>query len=97
NDGFVWRSDGLPSGAPLPAHSASVESSALVRRRFSRPTRGAESSPGIQGGISPAFVIRTIPAACAFAWAAVVREKGAIPPSRWHEAHFESRIGATSR
>ena len=26
---------------------------------------GAESGPGIHGGISPAFVIRTIPAACA--------------------------------
>src|SRR4051812_4538199 len=57
----------------------------------------AESSPGIHGGISPAFVIRTIPAACALASAAVVSENGAIPPSRWHDAHFASRIGATSR
>ena len=58
---------------------------------------GAESSPGIQGGISPAFVSWTMPAACALASAAVVKENGAIPPSRWQEAHFASRIGATSR
>jgi hypothetical protein len=58
---------------------------------------GAESGPGIHGGIRPAFVIRTIPAACALASVAEVSGKGAMPPRRWHEAHFESRIGATSR
>jgi hypothetical protein len=57
----------------------------------------AESLPGIHGGINPAFVMRTIPDACAFASAAVVSANGAIPPSRWHDAHFVSRIGATSR
>jgi len=58
---------------------------------------GAESLPGIHGGIRPAFVSRTIPAACDCASPAVVSENGAMPPSRWHDAHFESRIGATSR
>jgi hypothetical protein len=57
---------------------------------------GAESSLGIHGGISPAFVIRTIPAACALASAAVVSAKGAMPPRWWQLAHFASRIGATS-
>jgi hypothetical protein len=36
----------------------------------------------LHGGISPALVIRTIPAACARASAAVVSGNGAIPPSR---------------
>ena len=58
---------------------------------------GAESAPGIHGGIKPAFVSRTIPDAWARASAAVVSENGAMPPSRWQVAHFASRIGATSR
>jgi len=57
----------------------------------------AESSPGIHGGIRPALVIRTIPSACAFASVDVVSAKGAMPPRRWHDAHFASRMGATSR
>src|SRR6478609_7105932 len=97
NDGFECRSLALPAGAPFAAHLASVASSAAVRRRLSRPMIVAESGPGIHGGIKPAFVMRTIPAACALASAAVVSENGAIPPRRWHEAHFASRIGATSR
>ena len=96
SDGFEWRSAALPDGAPFAAHWASVASSSLVRRRLSRPMIDAESAPGIHGGIRPAFVIRTIPAACALASAAVVSGNGAIPPRRWHEAHFASRIGATS-
>ena len=95
--GVERRSAGLPAGAPPAAHRASVESSVEVSRRRSRPMIGAESSPGIHGGIRPAFVRRTMPAACALASAAVVSENGAMPPSRWHEAHLASRIGATSR
>src|SRR6478752_214645 len=95
--GCECRSLARPSGAPAAAHAASVVSSAGVRRRTPRPTSGAESRPGIHGGISPAFVIRTMPAACALASAAVVNENGAIPPIRWQEAHLASRIGATSR
>ena len=61
------------------------------------PTIAAESGPGIHGGMRPAPVIRTMPAACVRAVAAVVSAKGAIPPSRWQLVHLASRIGATSR
>src|SRR4051794_7656231 len=95
--GCEWRSAGLPAGAPAADQAARVDSSDFVRRRASRPTRSALSGPGIHGGMAPAFVMRTIPAACSLAAEAVVSENGAIPPRRWHEAHFASRIGATSR
>jgi hypothetical protein len=58
---------------------------------------GAESGPGIHGGIAPDRVICTIPCACALASGAVVSENGAIPPTLWQDAHFASRMGATSR
>ena len=96
-EGREWRSEGFPVGAPCALQVASVFSSTAVRRRWLRPMIGAESGPGIHGGMRPAFVIRAIPAACDFASSADVSGNGAIPPSRWHEAHFESRIGATSR
>ncbi len=96
-DGREWRSDRLPAGAPAAAQAASVLSSIAVSRRRSRPRSGTESRPGIQGGIAPAFVIRTMPLAFALASASVVKENGAIPPIRWQVVHFVSRIGATSR